>query len=467
VPIVSVSGLGNGVDFGRIVDQLVAIQRKQTVERLATTQQTRQSKLTDYGTLTTKLLALETAARALAQAAAFTQHTTSVSDPTVLAASATASATPGSSLVTVQQLATAHTITHTAAKAVASPTTSITTGGATFTFKVGLGPNETVTLAAGATLEDLKHAINNLGAGVLASIVNTGSESAPAYRLVLTARKTGANAAISIVTDSTDLDFLNTSGTGGTETIQAAQDAVVLLGDPTQNPVRLERSSNTITDAIPGVTLTLSKSSGGSPVTVTVSRDTAQVKATIKSLVNAYNDMVTFIRARTTYDPATKTGGLFVGEETARRVLDRLRSALTDPVSGLTTYTAVGQVGLQTQRDGTLTVNEAGLDQALSTNLAAVQDLFVGQSLTTGVAKRLVGAVDQLTDVAVGPLTLRKQALTKQVSDLATQISLKQAQVDRYADQLRRQFAALEAVLAQLQTQSNALGKLGGVNSTS
>jgi flagellar hook-associated protein 2 len=465
--IISVTGLGNGVDFGRIVDQLVAIQRKQTVERLATTQQTLQSKLTDYGTLTTKLLALETAASALSQAAALTPNTTSVSDHTVLAASATASATPGSYQVTVQQLATAHTITNTAAKAVASPTTSITTGGATFTFRVGSGPNQTVTLAAGATLEDLKHAINNLGAGVLASIVNTGTESAPAYRLVLTARETGAQAAISIVTDSTDLDFLNTSGTGGTETIQAAQDAIITLGDPAQHPLTLQRSSNSITDAIPGVTLTLSKVSGGTPVTVTVSRDTAQVKATIKNLVTAYNDVVTFIRARTTYDPATKTGGLFVGEETARRVLDRLRSALTDTVSGLTTYTAVGQVGLQTQRDGTITVNDAALDQAVSTNLAAVQDLFVGQNLTAGVAKRLVNAVEALTDLAGGPLTLRKQALTKQVSDLATQISLKQAQVDRYADQLRRQFAALDALLAQLQTQSNALGKLGGANSTS
>jgi len=464
MPTVTLSGLGSGIDFGQIVDQLVAIQRQQTVDRLTATQKTLQSKLTDYGALATKLLALQAAAGTLRSAATFDRHTATVSDSTVVTASASSAATPGSYLVTVTQLAAAHQITNKAAKAVASPSTGITSGGATFTFTVGSGSNQTVTLAAGATLEDLKNGINNLGAGVSASIVNTGSESAPAYRLVLTSTRTGAGSAITIVADGTNLDFLNASGTGGTDTLQAAQDATIVLGDPAQNPVTLQRSSNTITDAIAGVTLTLMKTSGGSPITVNVTRDTAAVKANIKSLVSAYNEIVTFIRARTTYDTATKTGGPFMGEDAARRIVTRLRHDWSDTVSGLTTYTAVGQVGLQTQRDGTITVDDAALDNALSTNYTAVKDLFIGQSATTGVAERLYDGVDALDDIESGTLTLRKNALTKQVSDLSTQISLKQAQLDSYADRLRRQYAALDALLRQIQAQSGALGRLGSTS---
>src|SRR6185295_12591456 len=134
----------------------------------------------------------------------------------------------------------------------------------TFTFRVGTGANQTVTLSDAATLEDLRTGINDLGAGVTASIVNTGSDAAPAYRLILTATASGASNGVTIVADGTTLDFANGGGTGGVDTLQAAQDAIAILGDPTQNPVTLQRSSNVITDAIPDVTLSLTKTTTSS-----------------------------------------------------------------------------------------------------------------------------------------------------------------------------------------------------------
>jgi flagellar hook-associated protein 2 len=113
----------------------------------------------------------------------FDRSSVSVSDSTVLTATGSSSAAQGSYTVKVTQLAQSHQITSKAAKAVASTTTDIVSGGSgTFTFRVGTGTNQTVSLSATATIEDLKTAINDLGAGVTASVINTGSESAPVAR---------------------------------------------------------------------------------------------------------------------------------------------------------------------------------------------------------------------------------------------------------------------------------------------
>ncbi|HXF92898.1 MAG TPA: flagellar cap protein FliD N-terminal domain-containing protein, partial [Nitrospiraceae bacterium] len=180
---ISFGGLGNGIDFGQVVDQLVKIQRL-PIDKLVQTQTALKSKLTDYGVLGTKLLSLQGAADALRLATTFDRSSASVGDPTVLIASASSTAAAGTYTVNVTKLAQAHQITNKAAKAVATPTADIVSGAsASFTFRVGSGPDQTVTLGATATLEDLKTAINDLGAGVSASVLNTGTDAAPAYRL--------------------------------------------------------------------------------------------------------------------------------------------------------------------------------------------------------------------------------------------------------------------------------------------
>ncbi len=460
---ISFGGLGNGIDFGQVVDQLVKLQR-QPIDKLVQTQTTLKSKLTDYGVLGTKLLSLQGAANALRFATTFDRSSVSVSDPTVLMASTSSTAAAGTYTVKITQLAQAHQITNKAAKAVAAATTDIVSGAsATFTFRVGSGADQTVTLGATATLEDLKAAINDLGAGVSASVLNTGTDAAPAYRLVLTATSTGASNAVTIVTDTTDLDFLNTSGTGGTDVLQAAQDAEVVLGDPSQNPVTLTRSSNTITDAIPGVTLTLIKTTGTNTVTLSISRDTAAVKANIKALFDAYNDIVKFINERSTYDVTAQTGGLFFKEGTPKTVLSRLRRALSDEVSGLSIYTATGQIGFKTERDGTMSLDDAKLDSALSEQYNAVKALFINQASATGVAQRITEAVDALDDVVDGALTLRKQLLTDQIDDLAKEITRKEEALAAYEARLHAQYAALDALLSQLQGQLSFLRSRTGL----
>jgi flagellar hook-associated protein 2 len=458
---ISFGGLGNGLDFGQVVDQLVKVQRL-PIDQLNQKKTTAQSKLTDYGLLGAKLLALQSAGDALRFPTSFDRSSTTVSDQTAVTASATSAATPGSYLIRVTQLAQSHQITNKGATAVSSVTADIVSGGsATFTFRVGTGTDQTVTLGATATLEDLQTGINDLGAGVTASIVNAGSEATPAYRLILTATASGSSNGVTIVADGTTLDFANGSGAGGVDTLQAAQDSIAIVGDPTLNPVTLQRSSNVVTDAIPGVTVSLLKTTGSGTVSVNVTHDNGGVKENIKKFTTAYNDIVKFVNERTTYDVATKKGALFFGEPTAKGFLSQLRQALSSPVSGLTTYSSVGEIGFKTERDGTITVDDAKLDSVLSSNYKAVKSLFINQAGVVGVAQRVNVAIDAIDDISTGSLTVRKNALTNQLSSLTTEISRKEDALSAYEEALKRQYAALDGLLSRLRGQTTFLQSQG------
>lgn len=458
---ISFGGLGNGVDFGQVVDQLVKVQHL-PIDALTQKKATLQSKLTEYGSLTDKLLALQAAGDSLRLATAFDRSSTTVSDPTALTASAASTTTPGSYLIRVTQLAQSHQITNKGATAVASSTTDIVSGAsATFTFRIGTGTDQTVTLSDTATLQDLQTGINDLGAGVTASIINAGSDTTPAYRLILTATASGESNAITIVADGTTLDFANGSGTGGVDTLQAAQDAIAIVGDPTLNPVTLQRSSNVITDAIPGVTLSLTNTTGTNTVSVNVTRDNGAVKANIQNFVKAYNDIVTFVNKDTAYDVTTKKGATLYNETSVKGFVSQLRSALSAPIGGLTTYGSVGEIGFQTNRDGTITVDNTKLDGALNSNYNAVKSLFINQTTVAGVAQRVNQAIDAMNGAVSGSLTGRKNALTGQINSLADQISRKETDLSAYEERLKIQYAKLDSLLSQLQGQTTYLNSLG------
>lgn len=457
MPTISFGGLGNGLDFGQVVDQLVKVAQL-PVDRLTKKRTDLNTKLTDLTTVSTKVAGLQSAAEALRLSTSFDRTTVSVSDSTVLSASASSSGATGTYSVRVVQLAQSHQIVSKAAKAVSSETSDIVSGGsATFTFQVGSGSNQTVNLGSTATLADLRDQINDLGAGVTASLINTGTEATPSYRLALSSNNTGSDNAITIVADGTDLDLLNSSGTGGIDTLSAAQNAQVEIGDQSLDPLTIERSSNTISDAIPGLSLTLTKTTGTETVQVSLSQDVNAVKTNIKALATAYNEVVKFINERTTYDVTIKQGGVFFNESSARTVIAQLRTALSSTVSGATTYSSVGQIGFKTERDGTITVDDGQLTTALSTNYGAVKALFTNQGAVAGLAQSLVSAVDALNDIAGGALTVRKTGLTNEITRVGNDIARQEDAVSRYEERLRRQFAALDGLLRQLQGQSSFL----------
>lgn len=460
---ISFGGLGNGVDFGPIVDALVQAERI-PIDGLTQKKLQAQKKQTDIGLLGAQLLSLQGLASSLRTRVSFNKNQVSVASPsaqTPLSASVSSSAAPGTYQVTVNQLASAHQIISKAATAVSSTDTDIVSGeSGIFQFQVGTGSVHTVNLEAGGTLDDLRAAINDLGAGVSASILNTGSEASPQFRLVLSANETGLDQAITIVADDTILDMVTT----GVDTFQAAQDSEVVLGvtdaEAGTTAITINRSSNTLTDVVAGLTLDLQAVDADNPVTISVTQDTGAVKEAISDFVKGYNEIVTFINERTFYNTETKERGIFVGETLARTALDRVRESVFSQISGLTTYTGVSQIGFETQTtDGTIKLNETTLDSALSTNFSAVRDVFIKNATTgtNGIAELVVNAIDGLDDIDTGSLTRRQNALTKQVNEFTAQITLKEEALARFEEQQRLKFANLDGLLARLQGQLSLL----------
>ena len=460
---ISFGGLGNGVDFGPVVDALVQAERF-PIDGLTQKKLQAQKKQTDLGLLGAKLLSLQGLASSLRTRVSFNKNQVNVassSAQTPLSATVSSSAAPGTYQVTVNQLASAHQIISKTSTAVSQTDADIVGGvSGTFQFQVGTGSIQTVNLGATGTLDDLRAAINDLGAGVSASILNTGSEASPQFRLVLSANETGLDQAITIVADDTTLDTVTT----GVDTFQAAQDSEVVLGvtdvGAGTTAITINRSSNTLTDVVAGLTLNLQAVDASNPVTISVSQDNSAVKEAISDFVNGYNEIVTFVNERTFYNTETKERGIFVGESFARNVLDQVRQSVFSQISGLTTYTGASQIGFETQTtDGTIKLNEATLDSALSANFSAVRDLFVNNATTgtNGIAELVVNAIDGLDDIDTGTLTRRQNALTKQVKDFTSQITLKEEALARFEQQQRLKFANLDGLLARLQSQLKQL----------
>ncbi len=459
--MISFGGLGNGVDFGPIVDFLVQAKRI-PIDRINERKLNDQEKLTNFGSLGTKLLGLQNAANSLRTRLSFDKNEVSVSSAssqTLLTASASTTAASGTYRVTVNELASAHQIVSKASTAVSTTDTDIVSGATgTFSFQVGGGSVQTVNLDATGTLEDLRDGINNLGVGVSASILNTGTAATPAYRLVLASNETGQDQAITIVTDTTEIETKKK----GVDTFQAARDSQIVLGEGV-GAVTIDRASNTLTDVISGLTLNLQAEDLSNPVTISVTRDNTAVKEGISNFVSSFNEVVEFINEQTEFDLETGERGIFVGDSLARTVLDRIRQSTFSQISGLTTFTSASQIGFETQpADGTIKLNDATLDAALSENYSAVRDLFI-QNPTTGtegLAELVVNAVDALDDVESGALAIRQNSLTKQIDNFAQQISVKEAALSRYEEQQRIKFANLDGLLATLQNQLNALATL-------
>ena len=285
-----------------------------------------------------------------------------------------------------------------------------------------------------------------------ASLINTGTSAAPAYSLMLTARKTGSSGA-----------FTATPGGGfgmTFSTTQAAQDASL-----TVDGIGITRSSNVVGDAITGVTFSLIKDTAVSgPITVTVSKDSSAVKAKIQSFLSAYNDLRSYISANTKYDSVSKIAGPLMGEMAVNTVSQGLLSTIGNAVTGLTgTYTSLSRVGITIQKDGALAMNATKMDAAMGADFQGVVDLF-SKNLTTateGVAYRIQAKIDQWMSTAGGVVGTRKTGLSDAIRRLAGQMAEKESIVAVYERALKEKYSRMEMLVSRLRNQAGALNSLG------
>ena len=445
---ISAAGVGSGLDVGSIINQLMAVER-QPLTRLQDQQKSFQSKLSAFGQLKSAMSKLQDAAATLTKSATFSATTASAGDTKAFTASSTASAQTGSYNIEVQQLARAQRVA-------TGATTATTVGEGTLTISLGryaedgsfaaaADGEKTISLAAGASLGDLRDAINGADAGVSAQIINNGTVD----QLVISSKETGAAQAFKLSGTGGLAGFSYDAGsaTPGLTTVQQAKDARLTI-----DGLAITRGSNTIADAIEGVTLTLAKPTEGETA-VTVNRDDETAKKAIDDFAKAWNELNSLIRTQTSYDPATKKAGTLNGDASVRSIQGQLRSVLANPLAGLSGATMLSDAGISFKTDGSMSVDSKKLSEALADPAKKIGELFAGNGTIDGFAKTLEARVKGMLDTD-GLLSARTEGINRSIKSFDSRIESLEARLVRVEARYSAQFTALDAAMSSMNTTS-------------
>ncbi len=359
MPAVSLPGLQSGLDTAALVQQLINAERG-PIERLQARRSVYEDKKAAYATLRTRLETLRTAARAIRTPADLRAFNARSSNQEVLTVTTSSGATEGAHEVIVDRLAASERMVH---AGLADAETALGVG--TFAYAYD-GTTHTIQTTDQTTLEDLVSLINNDGAnpGVTASLLEYDAGDGLAWHLVLGGDDAGTDYTLTVEDAQTTLaDFQAASFT----TTQAARDARLRV-DGYPDGAWITRSTNTIDDVLPGITLDL-HSTG--TVQISLTRDTEGLKDKVQDLVDAYNEAIGYIQEQTAYDEAAKSGGILMSEVTVRFVRQQLREAFTGVLPGFhadsgDAYTLAGQIGLSIDSGGVLALDDETFDEALA-----------------------------------------------------------------------------------------------------
>jgi flagellar hook-associated protein 2 len=370
--LLSIDGLISGLNTTDIINQLLEVERI-PITRLEERKSRYEQKIALWQEANTKLLALQTAASSLASESTFEGKAVSVSDESVISASATSSAVTGTYLLRVEQIAYAHQIATSSSYADYNTTTF---GEGVITIQVGSeDPVEIAIDSSNNTLEGIKNAINSSGAGVSASIVNTSD----GYKLLLSSKQTGLDGAITF----TSALFGGEATLSGFYDIQPAQNARVSLGtsEGGATPLVYESSSNLIEDLIPGVSLNL-KAVSTQSVVLTIEDDLESIKSSIRNFVARFNEFQDFVAENTSFNADTGVAGALLGDTSLQRIQSQILSNLFRRVES-SYFQSVAEIGVSVDRYGRLSLDENKLDTALQNNLEEVKKLFTSSVVAT------------------------------------------------------------------------------------
>lgn len=441
-------GVGSGMELGSLVTQLVAAERAPKQTQITQQQSQVAVQISAMGTLKGALSSLQSALSPLKLAPSFNVFAAKSSDEEVFTASVDASAPTGNYDITVLQLATAQQLSSTAFDSAES-----TIGTGSLTLGVGEDSFTIEIDAENASLADIRDAINGAddNTGIRATIVN-GTNGA---HLVLTAQATGASNRITISTSGGDggLDALtySVSDTSNYTQARAPLDARIEIAG-----VLHTSASNTIKEAIEGVTLTLRKADPENTQSLDITRNLDTMTTRINAFVTQYNSAAGSMSSLQSYNATTQKAGPLLGDPLLRSVESNLRRELSRPVDGLTgDYKTLSSIGITMKVDGKLELDQAKLREAMESDFQAVQRLFSSES---GVAVRMDAILSPHLS-ADGAIAQRNQSLdqrTKRLQD--DQIAL-DARMKVIEQRYVNQFTALDGLLAQLQSTSVYLGQ--------
>lgn len=456
--LISSAGLGSGLDVSTIIKAMVNAE-SQPLTDLQSTASRMQTKLSALGSVKSYLAAFRDAAALLSQPASWNPTAVNSTNSAAVSASTGSGAAVGSYSVEVSRLAAAQTL---ASSKVFGAAEAVGAGSLRIEKTAAGGSAAAVDIAVSATdtLASVRDKINHSDSGVTAHIQTDSSGS----RLVVQANDSGAANAFRIsVTDSDgdaeDADGLSALGydpaaAGGSPMTrqQAAVDAAARV-----NGVDVTSASNTLTNVLDGVTLTLGAvTAANTPVSVTVSRDTEAIRTQVTGMVSAYNALQTYLANQTKYDPATKTAATLQGDGTTNTIRSQLRAMMGGSSGGSSTFTRFSDIGFNVQKDGTIVVDKAKLASGLS-NSTEMRKLFANSDTTVDGNNGLATQLRKMTDSMLGTdglLTSRTTGIQSSISSNGKRQADMQTRIDKYEARVRAQYTALDAKMSSLNSLS-------------
>lgn len=454
-------GSGSGIDLESLITQIVDSERTPTKNRLDLKETRLTANISALGSIKSTLTEFQASLAKLKSGAMFSGRSVVSSDSTLFTATATSKAELGNYQIEVLSMAKANKLASGnftgAAATVGSGTLNISVGASSFDVEITAGTND--------TLAGVRDAINNASnnAGVRASILTVSDGlGGTASKLVLTSSKSGAASAVTVAVTG-DADGVDNDNAGLSKLVSANLTQIDAASDAkiTIDGFEATSSSNQFTDAIDGVTINVLKTNPdpdplADPLSgsLTLAVDKTGAKVAIEDFVANYNALATIFNTLTNYDAVGKTRGLLSGDASVGVMESRIRSIMTstvgDAAEGLNN---LAFLGITTNRDGSVALNDVKLSNALSTRFEDIEKLFSGDN---GIATRLDKLATELTG-AGGVFTTRETSMRDQMGAIEDQRDKLEMRLTKIEARYRAQFSALDIMVGQLKSTGDFL----------
>jgi flagellar hook-associated protein 2 len=359
IPLFNIGGLASGLDTSSIISSIIDVERI-PIQQLEARKYDHQVEDNAWQAIKTRYSAIRSALNDLDSSSDYDKLAVATSsNESAVSVSVTGAPAPGTTAFAVGRLAANHQL----ASATNFAGSDALVGAGDFIITKG-GVDHTITVSADTTVAQLAGQINSLDIGVSASVISVDGTD---HKLILTSDETG------------DANTFTTSGTvaslATTDILQQGVDAQITIGSGA-SALTLSRSSNTITDLVPGLSISLHETTA-SAVTISTQRDVDSTVEAVKSLMDEVNAALSTIADATRYSPDSDTAGPLVGSSAARSLAMDLRSALSSAVKPGADYATASSVGISLNREGSFDVDETKLRQALEADFDGVVDLLV------------------------------------------------------------------------------------------
>lgn len=443
------AGVGSGLDLESIIKASLDAENFPKLQAFAAKEESLQKELSSIDTISSAISQLESTVKKLSDIDNFNKRTASITQPSsgeIIGVSTTKNSTAGKFDIEVVQLAQgSRAVSNTGFGA---STDVVTATGGTLSFAAG-GSSFDVVLDAGATLEDVRNAINdeNTNFGVVANIINTGTES----KLVLTSNKSGVGNDLVISNDIAELDAVSTVANGGgagglaIAVADQATDAIIKV-----DGITVTNDSNTFTDAVQDMTITAKQvSENNDTARITVDYDKAEVNTLIDEFIANYNNLIGNIGFQ------TRIGNPLNGDASMRALQNQLNNSLSTSLSGVEPFETLFDIGLGIDKEGYLEKSSLvrSVNESLDDYYDKVGEVFAGEN---GVASAFQGLIDNYID-SKGIIKERESSLNLQLDDLEDDVANHEYRMEQLEVRLRKQYSSLDVLLAEMQSTQSYL----------